>query len=149
MERGFALNQKNGWIATMSTDSIWIFEPIGYSHFSLIARYDLNEEQKLKNEDVTNSRIRYHNDSIFVWSFARSRVLCFKLLSNTLILVDVIKDAYLKKSHTMDIAVTDNLFILLFDRWCGVYKRYICACCIQTHTQDNILCFCVAQLSKI
>merc|ERR1712228_104057 len=124
VERGFAINQKNGWIATMSAEYIWIFEHIGYSQFKLNARYQLNEEQKLKSEDITNSRIRFINDSVFVWSFARSRILCFKLYSNTLILVDVIKDKYFKTSHTMDIAVTDNLLIILFDRWLGVYKRY-------------------------
>lgn len=122
--RGFAVNQRTGWIATMSINYIWVFEPYGCMGYKLKARYEFTEEQKLKGEDVQNSRIRYINNSIFVWSFARSRVYSFKVSFNSIILVDVIRDKYFKDSQTMDVAITDDLLILLFDRWCGVYKLY-------------------------
>ena len=108
----------------MSINYIWIFEPMGSCGYRLRARYQFTEEQKLNGEDVQNSRIRFVGESIFVWSFARSRVYSFKISYNSIILVDVIRDKYFKDSQTMDVAITDNLLILLFDRWCGVYKLY-------------------------
>ena len=108
----------------MSINYIWVFEPFGSCGYRLKARYQFTEEQKLNGEDVQNSRIRFVGESIFVWSFARSRVYSFKISYNSIILVDVIKDKYFKDSQTMDVAITDNLLILLFDRWCGVYKLY-------------------------
>ncbi len=108
----------------MSSNYIWVFKPNGGLEFKLIARYEFTQEQKLRNEDINNSRIRFLDNNIFVWSFSRSRVYSFKLSYNSIILVDVIKDKYFKDSQTMDVAITNNLLILLFDRWCGVYKLY-------------------------
>merc|ERR1712187_769384 len=62
--RGFAINQRNGYIATMSSNYLWIFEPLGSSGFKLLARYTFTDQQKLNGEDVQNSRIRFVNQSV-------------------------------------------------------------------------------------
>eukprot|EP01084_Bolivina_argentea_P043583 80277_1 len=124
--KGFAINEKNGYIATMSSNFICVFCPYGSLKFKLIARYIFTKEQKLKNEDITNSRIRFVNDNIFVWSFTHACVYSFKLSHNSIMLnlVDVIKDKYFEESGVNDIAVTNNLLIILFGRWCGIYKLH-------------------------
>ncbi len=94
--RGFAINSMNGIIASMSSNYIWIFSPNGGLEYKLLARYEFSEDQKLPNEDINNRCIRLSKNDIFVWSFSRSRVYSFKLSYNSIILVDVIKDKYLK-----------------------------------------------------
>eukprot|EP01084_Bolivina_argentea_P043581 80271_1 len=126
VKKGFAINEKNGYIATMSSNFICVFCPYGSLKFKLIARYIFTKEQKLKNEDITNSRIRFVNDNIFVWSFTHACVYSFKLSHNSIMLnlVDTIKDKYFRTSATKDVAITNDLLILLYDRWCGIYKLY-------------------------
>eukprot|EP01084_Bolivina_argentea_P127706 225830_1 len=56
--RGFAVNSRTGWIASMSSDHIWVFEPSASTQYRLIATYSFNDQQKLTGQDVANSRIR-------------------------------------------------------------------------------------------
>lgn len=122
VDRGMALNADSGWLSTLSPHSLWLFEPIGGSGFALRARFDFDAEDVLSAEDVRNSRLRFVGHKVFIWSFAKWRVLQFAVTESALILEDVLRDQYFKDSKAMDIAVSGNLFILLFDRWLGLYR---------------------------
>ena len=120
--RGFAINQRTGWIATMSINYINVFEPVGLCEFRLRARYQFTKEQKLKGEDEQNSRIRFVGESIFVWSFTKSQIYTFKISNGSIKLVDIVKHKDFKVKRVIDVVITDNLLIILFDSWLDIYK---------------------------
>ena len=124
VDRGFAFNQHNGCISLMTTDCIYVYKPLNGRGFVLHSEYKLPEECKLKGNDIKYARIRFLNDLIFVWSYDQSCVYSYKVGNDSIYLLNKYQDKYFKDSKTIDIAVTDELLILLFDRWCGIYKLY-------------------------
>eukprot|EP01084_Bolivina_argentea_P061260 111957_1 len=124
VRRGFSLNQTNGFIAILSLCHISVYAPVCSWKFALIARYTFTKKQQLYHVDHQYSRIRYVHNLIFIWSYSKCIIYVFKLKENSIVLDYIMHDKYFKESETVDIAIMDDLLIILFDRWCGIYKLY-------------------------
>ena len=129
LSRGFAINQKNGWIALMTLSQIQILSPNGTNGF--ISKLIFTFPDKIRLVPPANgrnlSRIRFIEDNIYVFNHEQYEIYHYKLMIDNngvyqLCFVNIMKEDYFRSSRIVDVDFAENLLIILFDRWVGTYK---------------------------
>eukprot|EP01084_Bolivina_argentea_P175824 304398_1 len=131
INRGFAINARNGWVVSVSLNNMYVFKPNG-SCFKLETMLKFSDAcgcPVLSEIDNINGRVRFVNNDIYLFVYSIATIYKFVLNKNinnkcVIELRDTKKNKYFRDSRTVDIVVTDKLLILLFDRWLGVYQLY-------------------------
>merc|ERR1719361_113936 len=135
------INERNGYIAQMIVGHLVVYKPQSSNSIALVAQVNL-ATLTLKQGLVTfnkvdcdlshiipgrrDVRVRYVGQNIYVFNPNSYRIHHFALdeAENKIDFVQTLYDPYFTESKIKDVLVTDELLIILFDRWLGIYKLY-------------------------